>query len=88
MTPIPASYDELQREVMDLRKRCEAMEENAATDLETLSALTRRIERRLDKLEREAEAKARTAHYPPVRPLREPNYRTLGNRLDQDDDGA
>jgi cell division septum initiation protein DivIVA len=60
---IPASYDELQREVMDLRKR-------------------------IDRLEREAEAKARTAHYPPVRPLREPNYRTLGNRLEQDDDGA
>jgi cell division septum initiation protein DivIVA len=65
MHAIPASYDELQREVMDLRKRIDRLEREA-----------------------EAEAKARTAHYPPVRPLREPTYRTLGNRLEQDDDGA
>lgn len=40
------------------------------------------LRKRVDRLEREAEARARTAHYPPVRPLREPTYRTLGQKAD------
>ncbi len=47
------------------------------------------LRKRVDRLEREAEARQRTAHYPPPRPLvTMPNYRTLGPRIEQDDDGA
>jgi ADP-ribose pyrophosphatase YjhB (NUDIX family) len=84
VTPIPASYDELQREVMDLRMIVEDHERRMREWSASYAAMAREIV----KLERAAEAKARTAHYPAVRPLREPTYRTLGNRLEQDDDGA
>lgn len=81
MTPLPPSYDALQREVMDLRKRVDKLEREAEARAGRVQQLARQVS------EQHAVALQKLADTP-VKPLREPNWKTLGKRLNQDDDGA
>lgn len=68
------TFDEMAREIADLRRT-----------IDRLDDIRQDQEHRIKALEAHTAIARKVAHFPPVRPLRPVEYRTLGQRLDNDD---
>lgn len=71
------TFDEMSREIADLRRTVDRLDD-----------IRQAQELRIKALESHTAIARKVLHYPPVRPLRVVDYKTLGARLEQDDDGA